>query len=255
VVSLLTASVILFALFVLIERRHSHPLVPIRLFRSRALTGANLIMVMIGAVMFSLFFFLSQFLQDVQGYSPLKAGFAFLPMPLALIIGTQLSSRLLGRVSARTLLVVGPLVGALGLVLLSRIHPDSSYLLDVGVPGALISFGLGTSLVPLTISANTGVERRDAGLASGLINTTRQIGGSLGLAVLVAIAASRTAALAGSSSAVADTAGYARTFAISALFLVAAAALAFVLLAKPRPTRSEPLVEDVVILQDSPAVN
>src|SRR6185437_1333353 len=117
---------------------------------------------MIGAVMFSLFFFLSQFVQDVQGYSPLKAGFAFLPMPLALITGTQLSSRLLGRVSARTLLAIGPLISAVGLLLLSRLQPDSSYLLDIAIPGALTTFGIGTAFVPITMSATAGVERSDA---------------------------------------------------------------------------------------------
>ena len=174
-------------------------------------------MVLIGSVMFSLFFFLSQFLQEVQGYSPLRAGFAFLPMPLAIIVGTQLSSRLVGRVGARRLLVIGPLVSATGLLLLSRLDAHSSYLLHIGVPGAIITFGVGMSFVPITLSATSGVDRRDAGLASGLINTTRQIGGSLGLAALLTIAASRSHALAGSGSQIAQTAGYTRAFAISAL--------------------------------------
>jgi hypothetical protein len=176
------------------ESRHRHPLVPLRLFRSRALTGANLIMVLIGSAMFSLFFFLSQYLQDVHSYSPLRAGFAFLPMPLAIITGTQLSSRLVTRIGPRTLLVIGPLISATGLLLLSRLHADSSYLLNIGVPGALITFGVGTSFVPITLSATSSVDRADAGLSSGLINTSRQIGGSLGLAVLITVATSRTRA-------------------------------------------------------------
>jgi predicted MFS family arabinose efflux permease len=176
------------------ESRHRHPLVPLRLFRSRALTGANLIMVLIGSAMFSLFFFLSQYLQDVHSYSPLRAGFAFLPMPLAIITGTQLSSRLVTRIGPRTLLVVGPPISATGLLLLSRLHADSSYLLNIGVPGALITFGVGTSFVPITLSATSSVDRADAGLSSGLINTSRQIGGSLGLAVLLTVATSRTRA-------------------------------------------------------------
>jgi EmrB/QacA subfamily drug resistance transporter len=239
VVGYLLLGAALVGLFVVVESRHRHPLVPLRLFRSRALTAANLIMVLIGAVMFSVFFFLTQFLQDVQGFSPLRTGFAFLPMPLAIIVGTQLSSRLLGRVPARTLLVVGPLISAVGLLLLGRMHTDSSYALHVGIPGAIITFGIGMSFVPVTMAANTGVERRDAGLASGLINTTRQIGGSLGLAVLLTIAAARTHALAGSGAGVAQTAGFDRTFTVSAAFMVAAAVIALVMLARPR--RSEPV--------------
>jgi EmrB/QacA subfamily drug resistance transporter len=235
---------ILIAVFLAVESRHRHPLVPMRLFRSRALTGANLIMVMIGSVMFSLFFFLSQFLQEVQGFSPLRAGFAFLPMPLAIIVGTQLSSRLVGRVGARRLLVIGPLISATGLLLLSRLDAHSSYLLHIGLPGAIITFGVGMSFVPITLSATSGVDRRDAGLASGLINTTRQIGGSLGLAALLTIAASRSRALAGSGSQVAQTAGYTRAFAISAILLVLAAAIAITVLpARVRPV-TDPLPVD-----------
>jgi EmrB/QacA subfamily drug resistance transporter len=230
VLSSLIVGAVLIGLFVWVESRHRHPLAPLRLFRSRALTGANLIMVLIGSVMFSLFFFLSQFLQDVQGFSPLRAGFAFLPMPLALITGTQLSSRLVGRVGTRVLLVIGPLISATGLLLLSRLHADSSYALHVGGPGAIITFGVGMSLVPITLSATGGVDRRDAGLASGLMNTSRQIGGSLGLAFLLTVAASNTRALAASGLRVADTAGYTRAFEVSALLLVIAALVALTVL-------------------------
>jgi predicted MFS family arabinose efflux permease len=140
----------LIAAFVAIESRHRHPLMPLRLFRSRSLTGANLIMVVIGAVMFSLFFFLSQF---VQGYSPLRTGFAFLPMSIAIIIGTQLSTRLVSRTGPRLLLVIGPLISATGLLLLSRLHEHSSYALHVGLPGAITTFGVGMSFVPITLAA------------------------------------------------------------------------------------------------------
>jgi EmrB/QacA subfamily drug resistance transporter len=230
VLSFLAVGAVLVAAFLWVERRHRHPLVPLRLFRSRALTGANLIMVLIGAVMFSLFFFLSQYLQDVQGYSPLRTGFAFLPMPLAIIIGTQLSSRIVGRVGSRPLLAIGPLISALGLLLLSRLDATSSYALHIGLPGALITIGIGITFVPITLSATTGVDRSDAGLASGLINTTRQIGGSVGLAALLTIAASRTHALAGAGVDVAQTAGYTRAFAVSAALLVVAAAVALLVL-------------------------
>ena len=229
VISYLVIGTVLIIAFLFVESRHRHPLVPLRLFRSRGLTGANLIMVLIGSVMFSLFFFLSQYLQDVKGYSPLRTGVAFLPMPLAIIIGTQLSSRLVARLGSRTLLVAGPLISAAGLLLLSRVDAGSSYL-AIGIPGAIITFGVGMSFVPVTLSAVGGVDLRDAGLASGLINTTRQIGGSLGLAVLLTIAASRSHALAGAGAAAAETGGYTRAWAISAVFLVVAAVIALTVL-------------------------
>lgn len=242
VLSFLAAGVVLVAGFVWLESRHRHPLVPLRMFRSRALTGANLIMVLIGAVMFALFFFLSQYLQNVRGYSPLRTGFAFLPMPLAIIIGTQLSSRLVDRLGSRPLLAIGPLISAGGLLLLSRLHATSSYLLHIGLPGVLITFGIGISFVPITLSATTGVDRRDAGLASGMINTTRQIGGSVGLAALLTIAASRAHTLAGSGADVAQTAGYTRAFAVSSVLLLVAAAIA-VLVLPARPSQPEPFAD------------
>lgn len=242
VLGLMAVGVALVAAFLWVESRHRHPLVPLRMFRSRALTGANLIMMLIGAVMFALFFFLSQYLQDVHGYSPLRTGFAFLPMPLAIIIGTQLSSRIVDRVGSRVLLTVGPLISAVGLVLLSRLHATSSYALHIGLPGALITFGIGMSFVPVTLSATGGVDRRDAGLASGLINTTRQIGGSVGLAALLTIAASRAHALAGSGAAVAQTAGYTRAFAVSSVLLVIAAAVARLVL-PARPSQPAPIAD------------
>lgn len=249
VLTALGIGVALLAAFVAVESRHPHPLVPLRLFRSRALTGANLIMVLVGSAMFSVFFFLSQFLQDVQGYSPLRAGVAFLPMPLAIIAGTQISSRIVARVGARRLLVVGPLIAALGMLLLSRIEPTSSYLVHIGLPGAILTFGIGLGFVPLTLSATTGVAPGDAGLASGLINTTRQIGGSLGLAALLTIAASRTESHAALGHKVAETAGFTLAFQVAAGLLVLAAIIALAVL--PRQVRTE---EATDVKQASPGL-
>ncbi len=233
VLGFIALGALLIGAFLTVETKHRHPLVPLRLFRSRSLTGANLIMVLTGSVMFSLYFFLSQYLQDVQGYSPLRAGFAFLPMPLAIITGTQISSRLVERVGPRVLLAIGPLISAVGLLLLSRLNPTSSYALHIGLPGAITTFGIGMAFVPVTLAATTGVNPRDAGLASGLINTARQVGGSLGLALMLAIATSRAADLAGAGPLVAQTGGYDRVFATSAAVLVAAAVVALVVV----PTR------------------
>ncbi|MGN6607256.1 MAG: MFS transporter [Jatrophihabitans sp.] len=237
----LAVGVVLLAAFLAIESRHPHPLVPLRLFGSRALTGANLIMVGIGSVMFTLLFLLSQYLQDVHGYSPLRTGFAFLPMPIALIIGTQLSSRLVARLGVRTLLTIGPLVSATGLLLLSRLDATSGYL-HLGLPGALTTFGVGICFVPITLAATNGVDRRDAGLASGVINTTRQIGGSLGLAALLTVATDRAHALASSGAAVAQTGGYTRAFVVSVFVLVAAAVVAALVLPRPPRAEAEPVL-------------
>ena len=243
VMTSLAVGVLLLGAFVLIESRHPHPLMPLRLFRSRALTGANLIMVLIGSVMFSLFFFLSQYLQDVHGYSPLQAGFAFLPMPLAIIAGTQLSTRLLARTSPRTLLVVGPLIASVGLLLLAQLKVDSGYALHIGLAGAIITFGVGMSFVPVTLSATGGVNPKDAGLASGLINTTRQIGGSLGLAVLLTIATAQMHALASQGAKTAEVGGFTRVFAVSALLMVLAAIIALVVLPRATARTRERVVE------------
>jgi EmrB/QacA subfamily drug resistance transporter len=239
----LAGGVVLVIAFLVVESRHPHPLVPLRLFRSKALTGANLIMVVIGSVMFGVFFFLSQYLQDVQGYSPLGAGFAFLPLPLAIIVGTRVSTRLLPRVGARPLLVVGPLVSAVGMLLLSRLSSDSSYALHIGLPGAIITFGVGMAFVPVTLSATSGVAPRDAGLASGLINTTRQIGGSLGLAALLTVAASRSHAVAVRGATIAETAGYDRAFEVAAGLLVCASLIAFTLIPRvvKAPKQNSPI--------------
>jgi EmrB/QacA subfamily drug resistance transporter len=251
VVSYLIVGTALLAGFVAIETRHPHPLVPLRLFRSRSLTGANLIMIVIGSVMFSLFFFLSQFVQDVQKYSPLRTGFAFLPMPIAIIIGTQLSSRVVSRVGPRILLAIGPLISAGGLALLSRLHQHSGYLLHVGVPGAITTFGVGLSFVPITLAATSGVDPHEAGLASGLINTTRQIGGSVGLAVLLTVVAARTHALQPAGALVAQTGGYTRAFAVASVLMVAAAAIALLVL-PPLEVRAPapPVDADEVLVGD-----
>lgn len=242
VVGSMALGVLLLAAFGFIESHHPHPLVPLRLFRSRSVSGANLMMVLIGSAMFGVFFFLSQYLQDVKGYSPLRTGFAFLPMPLALITGTQIASRLLGRVSGRVLLITAPLVASVGLFGLSRLGPTTPYW-HIGLSAPIMTFGIGLSLVPLTLAATNGVARADAGLASGLINTTRQIGGSLGLSVLLTVAASRAHATASHGAAFSETAGFSRAYLWSACILLLAALVAALVLPairKPAPAPFQP---------------
>jgi EmrB/QacA subfamily drug resistance transporter len=232
--SLLGAAVVLLAGFALIELRLAHaPLIRFGLFRSRSLSGANIVMFLVGAAFFSMWYFLSLYLQDVLGDSALKTGLAFLPMGVTIMIGAQASSRILPRVGVRPLLQAGTLVAAGGFAWLSAISPHASYWTHVFGPGCLISLALGLLFTPLAAAATADVARSEAGLASGVLNTARQIGGSLGLAVLATIATDRTlAALADRrpvlSHAAALNDGYSRAFEVAAALTLAAFAASFV---------------------------
>jgi predicted MFS family arabinose efflux permease len=180
-----------------------------------------------------MWFFLSLYLQQVLGYSPLRAGFAFLPMTLCIVAGSTLASRAVTRVGPKPLLVAGMTAQAIGLILFTRISPGGSYLGEVLVPSLLVAIGIGFAFVPVTIAAVTGVAPGEAGLASGLVNTSRLVGGALGLAVLAALATSRTDSKlhhAGSSGAQAAhaalTSGFTLAFAVAAAFAAAGAVVA-----------------------------
>ena len=183
----------LLAVFLVIQVRvASAPLVPLRLFRRRPVTGANVIMLMIGAAFFSMWYFLSLYLQDVLGYGALHAGLCFLPMTAAIIIGAQGSSRLLPRLGIRPLLMVGTVLAVGGFAWLSRLDPAGGYWSDVFGAGTVVALALGILFTPLAAAATAGVDRAEAGLASGLMNTSRQVGGSIGLAALATVASSHT---------------------------------------------------------------
>jgi EmrB/QacA subfamily drug resistance transporter len=222
--------------FVVIERFTPQPLVPLRIFRLRALSSANGIAVAVGAAMFTMFFFLSLYMQDVLGYSALMAGFAFLPGALCLIVGAAMSSRLVSHVGPRRLLVIGGLLAAAALLWFAQLPASGNYAAHVLAPMVIVCFGMGMSMVPLTVAATSGVDRSEAGLASGLLNTTRQMGGALGLAALTTIATSRTTSLLAShhSTAVATTSGFDRAFVVAAFISLAGALLALTL-----PSRGE----------------
>ncbi|HEY2442547.1 MAG TPA: MFS transporter [Streptosporangiaceae bacterium] len=223
-ITLLLVAAALLAVFVVIEMRLAGaPLVPLEIFRSRSVSGANAVMFLIGAAFFSMWYFLSLYLQNVLGYSALRAGMAFVPMAVTIIIGAQASSRLLRRVGVRPLLMGGTLLAAAGFAWISRIEPHPSYWARVFGPGCVIALALGLLFTPLAAAATAGVPVSQAGLASGVLNTARQVGGSLGLAILATIAIDRTAAMLGAGRAAALTAGYARAFELAA----AACLLAF----------------------------
>jgi EmrB/QacA subfamily drug resistance transporter len=191
-IGLFSLSAVLFATFVGIERRFEPPLIRLDLFRSRSLTGGNVAMLFAAAGLFGMFFFASLYVQTILGYSPLKAGLAFLPVTAGIIVGAGLAQNLVRRFGVRTLALVGMPLAAIGLLSLVTAPVTGTYLRDL-LPGFLtLSIGMGLTFVPLTLIATTGVKDSDAGLASGLFNTSQQVGGALGLAILSTISASRT---------------------------------------------------------------
>jgi len=204
----LDVAVVLLVAFVFIEQRSPHALMPLHIFANRNRSGTYTMMLTIGAAIFAMFFFLTQFIRNILGYSPLKAGVAFLPVTVTVTIGAlaAISARLVGRVGPKLPMTVGPSLAAVGLFWLSFIQADTDCW-KVLLPTLFIAMGRGTSFVPLTLTAVSGVRRDEAGLASALLNTGQQIGGSLGLAILVTVSTSATstklAHLLGSGSATA----------------------------------------------------
>ena len=191
-IGLLAAAAALIGAFVAIELRSAQPLVPFRIFRLRTLTGANVVGVLTGASLFSMFFFISLYMQQVLGYSAIHAGLSYLPLALSIMISAALASQLTTRFGFKPVLATGMLLIAGGLVWFSQVSVGGGFLTDILGPSLLAAVGLGFAFVPQTIAAVAGVRDRDAGLASGLINTSQQVGGALGLAVLSTIATTRT---------------------------------------------------------------
>ncbi len=191
--ALIGAGALLLAVFVAVEGRFARsPLMPLRIFASRALSAANAVVLLIGGATFGMWFFVSLYLQQVLGYSPIRAGLAFLPMTASIALGSMLASRLVARFGAKPLLVAGMTLQTAGLLLFALVPVDGHYLANVIAPSLLVAIGIGLSFVPATISAVAGVDSDEAGLASGLVNTSRLFGGALGLAILAALATSRT---------------------------------------------------------------
>jgi EmrB/QacA subfamily drug resistance transporter len=233
----LVIAAVLMAAFLVVETRvASSPLVPLGLLRTPTLAGANLSMLCVGGSMFAMWYFASLYLQGVLGESPLRAGLAFLPASLAVIAGAQSAARLVQRLGPRRVLVVAPLVIAAGLAWMSQVSADGSYATDILGPIVVAAFGLGLSFPPATYAATSGVAARDAGLASGLVNSTRQIGGAVGLATLATIAVHQTATslAAGHGAAEALTSGYGRAFLVGAGIAVAASLSALLIPGTPR---------------------
>jgi EmrB/QacA subfamily drug resistance transporter len=255
VVVSLIASVVLLAAFTLIEGRSKHPLVPARVLRSRDRTGSYLISLCVGTALFGMFFFLTLFVQNVWGYSPLKTGIAYLPMITTIMAASVLASQLVARIGARPLMIAGAVSSAGGMLWLSRLTEHSTYPGGLLGPMMLTALGMGLIFVPLSLVSLAKVSDNDAGVASSLLNTGQQVGGSIGLAVLGTVAwsavasnirsAAETAAHSGAAAhlskaqaAVAQTAmnnhalayGFSRGFLLSAGIMLLGLVIALVLI-------------------------
>jgi EmrB/QacA subfamily drug resistance transporter len=189
---LLAAAVGLLGVFTAIELRSQAPLVPFSIFRKRTLTGANVVGLMVGGSLFAMFFFITLYMQQVLGYSPIKAGLSYLPLSVAIILSAGVASQLVTKIGFKPVLAVGLALVTAGLVWFAQISVDGGFTADILGPSLLAAVGLGFAFVTTTIAAVSGIEDREQGLASGLINTSQQVGGALGLAILATVANSRT---------------------------------------------------------------
>ena len=243
--ALFGGAVALVLAFVAIELRSRSPLLPLRIFRSRTLTGANVAMAIVGAVAFSEFFLLTLYLQDVLHYSAVESGVAFSAFALSVVVVSNVAQAIVGRLGVRPTLTLGLLLSAISVAALTRLPVDGHYFWDLFPWFVVGGAGMGMSFVPVTIASLTGVERSDAGVASGLINTSRQIGGAVGIAAVSAIAATSTRNYAGTHSASSPAAlahGFQTGLYVLTGLLVAGAVVAFTLVrpaaARPAPAAS-----------------
>ena len=237
----LAGAVAILAAFVVHELRHENPLFPFSIFRIPGLAAADATQVIAMAGFYSMFFFITLYMQNVLGYSQIAAGAAYLPTTFAVAIAAGVGSQLFVRVGTRPVIVVGALLGAVGVFWLSRIPLDGSYVADLLPPLVVMAFGLGATFVGVTTAAQAGVPPDRAGLAAGLINASTWLGGALGIAIFSAIATSRTQDLlaTGVSQPEALTEGFQRALLVCAIFVLAAAVIAL----RATNTRGEPVTE------------
>jgi EmrB/QacA subfamily drug resistance transporter len=240
----LAVSALLVGAFAGIELRSKYPLLPPRIFRLRTLAAANVTMAIVGAVAFSEFFLLTLYLQEILGYSPMRSGLAFTAFALTVVIVSNVAQLVVARVGVRTTLTTGLLLSTASVALLTRLPLDGTYFSDLFPAFVLGGAGMALSFVPVTIASLTGVDRSDAGVASGLVNTSRQIGGAIGLAAVSAVAATSTSGYVAAHEGIAATAATALDHGFqSALYALTAVLVAGVVLAamlvRPKP-QAEP---------------
>jgi EmrB/QacA subfamily drug resistance transporter len=243
----IAVGLVLLVAFVVIERYSSSPLLPLRVVLERSRGGSFLASMLSGIALFATFLFLTYFLQVTLGYSAIKCGFAFLPFSVGIVVGAGLASRFLPRFGPRALLVGGFALSAIGLALFAQIHVDTNYWSGILPAMVVCSVGLGLAFVPMNSTALTGVDPRDAGVASALVNSTQQVGGALGTALLNTVAASATTSFLAAHATIPDAAsvatvhGYTTAFTISGILLGAAALVALALVRTPRAPQTPEL--------------
>ncbi|MFD3491231.1 MFS transporter [Streptomyces sp. NPDC058690] len=225
----------LLALFVLVEARTAAPLMPLRVLGTRAVAAANVAMIVMGSATFSMWYFMTVYAQSVLGYTPMQAGFALLPTSLAVVLGSTFAPRMMARVGAKNLVLIGLAVTATGFGWQSTMGADGSYFTSICGPGVLMMAGAGFASTPLASLATSGAAPGDAGLVSGLVNTSRTMGGALGLAVLSTVAAARTG---GGTGAEDLTAGFALAFRTAGSVLLGGLLLMTLWLPRHRSPRS-----------------
>lgn len=246
------ASLVLLTAFVIIESRSSHPLLPLRVILDRNRGGSFITSLMVGVALFGMFLFLTFYMQGTLGYSALRSGFAFLPFSAGVILSAGAASRLLPRFGPRPVMTTGLILGMIGMAWLTQIGVDTAYLTHVMPSMILLSVGMGLTFVPLSSTALTGVQKHDAGVASAMVNTTQQIGGSLGTALLNTIAASATTAFVvahGGQAALPEgiVHGYTVAFTWGAGIMAVAAIVTFTMI-KPQQHELEPTSEHTVLV-------
>jgi EmrB/QacA subfamily drug resistance transporter len=241
----LVASFALLVTFGFIERRSREPLMPLSIFANRNRTASFAMMLCIGIALFALFYFLTQYLQNILGWSAIRTGVGFLPMTMGIIVAAGITSRLVTKIGIRLPLIVGPAAAVVGMLWITRLTVTSTYL-DIVGPLVLIALGLGFVFVPLTLTAVSGVRADEAGLASALLNTMQQIGGAMGLAVLATIAIDATNAqlhgvhhITQSAVAIATTHGYTTAFFASAVITFVALVISVAAIRVPKLGRGE----------------
>ncbi len=239
----------LIAGFVLIERRHEDPLIPLGIFKNRSLAASDATMLVLAAALFGMFFFCTLYLQQVLGYSALKTGLLYLPFSVTLIGASAAASRLVDSFTPKPVLLTGLFIATAGFVILTRVSGHGDYTSHVLPAMIVLGAGLGLSFVPITISATNGVAATESGLASGLLNTTQQVGGSLGLAILSSVSTSRvTSALdSGSPVSLALTHGFKGAFIVAALLCALGFVTALVLLPRRRRRVADEGVETLAL--------
>lgn len=224
----------LMAGFIVNESKAKQPLMPLSIFKIRNVRGANMIMAPLYAAMMGAFFLLTLYIQGMLGFSPVLTGLSFLPFPLTIALTSRQMPRLVGRYGFKRFLVIGPLFIIAGLLWLTQLHVGGNYWTDVLPAAILMPLGIGMTMMPTIAAATSGVPARESGLASGLVNTSQQMGGALGLSILSAVAASVTSGTHQQGIAQAAVNGYHAAFLASAGFMLLAALVALVVIRNPR---------------------